>query len=165
MLAFEKPVWWEKARLTYPEIEAVANSEALHHSGRSASFSPSWPTRRQKQALITGCISGGLNTFNFWVLSTELINNITAVHWLLYIDWKGGSDGLVLKKIISFTNQANFPKVSMGWSFITRDGGLDQGQGRPFCWGVIFRLGSITWGVILIISWKYYRAVTSVNWN
>lgn len=90
---------------------------------------------------------------DFGVLSTELINYscpLTA----LYIYWKGGSHGLVLKKIISFTNQANFPKVSMGWSFITRDGGLDQGQGRPFCWGVIFRLGSITWGVILIISWK-----------
>ena len=64
----------------------------------------------------------------------------------------------MLKKIISFTNQANFPKVSMGWSFITRDGGLDQGQGRQFCWGVIFRLGSITWGVILINVMKVVQS-------
>ena len=72
---------------------------------------------------------------DFGVLSAELINN-----WLLYIYWKGGSHGLVPKKIISFTNQANFPKVSLWAGRLLPEMGPEPGPGSAILLGGHFQI-------------------------
>jgi len=72
---------------------------------------------------------------------------------LLGSAWKGGSDGLVLKKTILVLQIRQTSQRSL-FGLVVYYLRWGPGPGLPFCWGVIFRLGSITWGAILIISWK-----------
>ena len=78
------------------------------------------------------------NTFNFWVLSTELINYscpLTAVYILKRRNrWAGA------QKIISFTNQANFQKVSLWAGHLLPEMGLELGPGSAILLGGHFQI-------------------------
>ena len=81
-----------KSPLTYPEIEVAANSQALHHSGSSASFSL-LNNKKTKVGSDPRVHQWRTEIQDFGVLSTELINYrcpLTAVYRLKRrIRWAG----------------------------------------------------------------------------